>query len=96
MLVGVATGAEGVSEAHLAGADMNGKLNGEVVVNPPDIISGSVVRKAVPTSLDLCTRREWDERELEEMSGVADESAKVKHGHSRTRQRNVHCLETEV
>ena len=90
--LGVATGGRGVSEVNLivpaAGVD-NMKMTGHVLADPPDIIRDSV---HLPTqSLELCTEHERCEKE--EGSG---ERAKVKHGHSRTWQKNVHCLETEV
>lgn len=91
--LGVATGGGSVSEvnwtAPAAGVN-NGKMIGHASTDPPDIIKDSCV--PLPRqSLDLCTEREWCEKE--EGSG---EGTKVKHGHSRTWQKNVHCLETEV
>ena len=62
------------------------------MLNPQDGISGVFTRRPVPTSLDLCTEHEWDEDESSEGSG----RSKFKRGHSRTKQKNVHCLETEV
>lgn len=90
--VGVATGGRDVSEVNRtvpAVSVNNGKMTGQVVADPTDISRDSV---PLPTqSLDLCTKNEWCEKE--EGSG---ERTKVKHGHSRTWQKNVHCLETEV
>ena len=88
----VATGGRGVSEVNrtvpAAGVN-NRKMTGRVLTDPPDIIRDTV---PLPTqSLDRCTEREWCEKE--EGSG---ERTKVKHGHSRTWQKNVHCLEPEV
>ena len=68
--------------------------NGHVMGHPPDIVLGTLPSKTVPrTSLELDLGANWDK---EVNSSGANGRSKVKHGHSRTWQRNVHCLETEV
>lgn len=87
----VATGGRGVSELHLTVpvAGVSGKkTTGHALTNPPDIISDCISQNS---ALDLCTESECCKKEK-----VSGERTKVKHGHSRTWQKNVHCLETEV
>ena len=70
----------------------NGHAKGQL--RPPDIVleclpnsQSTVPRTALEPNV---TETNFDHQEM------ANERSKVKHGHSRTRQRNVHCLETEV
>ena len=85
-----------VGVATREGSVPEGCTNGQLVSNPPDLISEFVPRKTAPTSLDLSARGKWREEEEEELSNNSDERAKVKRSHSRTKQRNTRCLETEV
>ena len=66
--------------------------NGAVAANPPDVVSDTLRQKPVPTSLPLDTwnRDGWAESER------GKQRTKVNGGHSRMRQKSIHCLETAV
>lgn len=73
--------------------------NGLVVSCPSDITPADPLSPGAmsptrewPTSLELNVRCKWSK----ESDGRVSERAKVKCSHSRTRQKNIHCLETEV
>lgn len=73
----------------------NGHSKGQIC--PPDIVleslpsQSTVSKTALKLGLDDVAGTNSSNQEA-----TANGGSKVKHGHSRTWQRNVHCLETEV
>lgn len=83
-------------------SDSSEKRNEHVVPvsnPPPDVVleslpSRSTGPKVIPLAgIDGLAGTKSGDQEVDARPKVR---SKVKHGHSRTRQRNIHCLETEV
>ena len=72
----------------------NGHTKGRIP--PPDIVLESLPSQStVSTALKLGLE-DMAGTNLSDQEATANGGSKVKHGHSRTWQRNIHCLETEV
>lgn len=71
-----------------------------VYCSPPDIILESLASQSsgprTALGLDSVAGTKWGSQDAAIGSDGLSGRSKVKHGHSRTRQRNIHCLETEV
>lgn len=91
---GYSTSEAGVAQSAAGASGETTINNGRLLVaNSPDVVPETFTRKPVPISLDLCTQQRW--RKDDEWSDCC-EGSKFKHSHSRTKQKNVHCLETAV